>query len=292
LTIEERLNEPRRLAALRGTGLLDSGPEEPFDQICRIASELLHAPSAFVSLVAGNRQYLKSTSTSEGSGVDDFDPDVSLDSSFCKYAVASGQPFLVEDARKMPLVRDNDAVRRGVIAYAGVPFHADGEAIGAICVVDSQPRRWSDGDVDKLRSLARSLEELIAVGPGRAEAPENDGALRESLGGFLRALDRYRAILAASHVDLGLEREARHDLVARSEALHRDFARAPGVAPGSDTLIVELRRYLGAEERRRKAAERFAAGTGDLGELQDSIAEVSHAEDSLRIAALDSGIPL
>jgi hypothetical protein len=54
------VNAPDRLAALDRTGLLDSPAEEGFDRLTRLASRLLRAPVALVSLVEARRQYFKS----------------------------------------------------------------------------------------------------------------------------------------------------------------------------------------------------------------------------------------
>lgn len=293
MDIEEQLNDPHRLAALRRTGAMDSGPEQSFDQICRLATELLKAPSAFVSLIDGKRHYIKSSCGDGEEGVDSFERDVSLEISFCKYVVASGEPWLVDDARENSLVRDSDAVRRGVIAYAGVPFGAEGETIGALCVVDSRPRHWSPGDIEKLNGLARSVEGLLSPAINNDESSDHSkltgmfDALRE----HLRALDDYRDIVDKPDINLSAERAALERVTKASGELHREFSTNSGLlGPGMEQLLLGLRQYFGAEERRRKAAEQFAGGSGQLGDLKAAIFEVSQAEDNLRLVALDSGL--
>ena len=54
------LHDPARLAELRRTALLDSGADEAFDRLTRVAAALLNAPVALISLVDANRQYFKS----------------------------------------------------------------------------------------------------------------------------------------------------------------------------------------------------------------------------------------
>ena len=104
---------------------------------------MLHAPVALVSLVDRDRQFFKSClglpepwASERGSP---------LSHSFCQHAVASREPLLVTDAREHPVLRDNLAIRdMGVIAYAGIPLiDADGYALGTLCVIDSQPRHWT-----------------------------------------------------------------------------------------------------------------------------------------------------
>lgn len=85
--------------------------------------------------------------------------------SFCKYVVATDGPLVIEDARVHPLVCDNPAVQElGVIAYLGVPIHAPGgEAIATLCVVDSQPRHWTEEDVESMEDLAASIATEVAL---------------------------------------------------------------------------------------------------------------------------------
>jgi signal transduction histidine kinase len=86
-----------------------------------------------------------------------------LSYSFCKYAVASGEPFIVEDARTNAIVRENLAVSElGVMAYLGVPlFDETGCAFGALCAADMRPRRWDRTDLEILKNIAaQAMKEL------------------------------------------------------------------------------------------------------------------------------------
>ncbi len=59
-SVATAVRDPARLAALRDARLLDTGPEESFDRLTRLAVELLDAPVSLVSLVDEDRQYFKS----------------------------------------------------------------------------------------------------------------------------------------------------------------------------------------------------------------------------------------
>jgi signal transduction histidine kinase len=82
-----------------------------------------------------------------------------LTHSFCMHVVATGEPLIIEDARLHPVLQENLAVDElGVVAYAGVPLNAsEGEAIGTICVIDTQPHFWTDDDLCVLGELADSV---------------------------------------------------------------------------------------------------------------------------------------
>jgi len=88
-----------------------------------------------------------------------------LTHSFCQHAVASREPLIVTDAREHPLLRDNLAIRdMGVIAYAGIPLiDDDGNALGTLCVIDSQPRHWTSHQIELLSDIAASVVTEISL---------------------------------------------------------------------------------------------------------------------------------
>ena len=143
-----------RLAAVARTVLLDTPPEEAFDRLTRMAARLLGAPVSLITVVADDRQFFKSAMglpepwASRRSAP--------LSHSFCRQVAVSGEPLIVEDTRRHPLLRSNPAVREfGWIAYAGVPLVTrDGAVVGSFSVVDGMPRLWSERDVALLRDLA------------------------------------------------------------------------------------------------------------------------------------------
>jgi PAS domain S-box-containing protein len=142
-------------------GLLDTPPEEAFDRLTRLAARLLRAPVALVSLVEPHRQFLKSTFGLPEPAV----REAPLSHSFCKHVVATSAPLVVNDAREHPLVCDNGAVEDlGVVAYLGVPFRAPaGEVLGALCVIDHEPRAWHDEDRRVLEDLAAVLTDEVEL---------------------------------------------------------------------------------------------------------------------------------
>ncbi len=152
-----------RLQALDDTHLLDSAPEEDFDRFTRLVSKLLTVPVALVSLVDNDRQFFKSA-------IGLTEPWASarqtpLTHSFCQHAVTTRLPLVIDDARTHPLVRDNGAVLEiGVGAYAGVPIvTADGDALGALCAIDSGPRVWTQEELASLHDLTALLVAQIEL---------------------------------------------------------------------------------------------------------------------------------
>lgn len=185
---EQILRDPSRVAALRRSELLDTPSEEVFDRLTRLAAKALEAPVALFSLIDEERQFCKSVVGLPDVWVSGRDSPLSY--SFCQHAVAMGVPLTIEDARKHPLVRQDPATMRGVIAYAGVPLiTSDGHALGTLCVIDFQPRSWSDGEVQTLAELAAVVVTKIELRMAVRSAEVAKAALRESEERFRTAFE-------------------------------------------------------------------------------------------------------
>jgi diguanylate cyclase (GGDEF)-like protein/PAS domain S-box-containing protein len=182
------LRNPSRVAALREADLLDTPSEEVFDRLTRLAAKALEAPVSLFTLIDEHRQFCKSVVGLPDVWVSGRDSPLSY--SFCQHAVAMGVPLVIEDARKHPLVRQDPATMRGVIAYAGVPLvTSDGHALGTLCVIDFQPRKWSDGEVQTLAELAAVVVTKIELRSAVRAAEHARSALRESEGRFRTAFE-------------------------------------------------------------------------------------------------------
>ena len=154
------LASPKRLASLAATRLLDSGAEEVFDRLTRLASNVLGVPIAAVTLLDATRQFIKS-----GVGLDLENQslrNVPVEFSFCQQAVRSRQPFVVNDTRREPLVKGSPFAGR-LLAYAGIPIKSGGEALGAFCVADDKPRQWTERELAILKDLSAAVESQIAA---------------------------------------------------------------------------------------------------------------------------------
>jgi GAF domain len=164
------LGNAERLRDLHQTGLLDSAPDEAFDRLAQLAAKLLNAPVALISLVDEDRQFFKSCvglgepwSTTR---------ETPLSHSFCRHALGSPEPLVIEDARTHPLVRDNLAIRDlDIVAYAGVPLITpSGHALGTLCVIDHQPRSWTSDQIETLKTLTAAVVSEIELARARTAA--------------------------------------------------------------------------------------------------------------------------
>jgi serine phosphatase RsbU (regulator of sigma subunit) len=154
---------PARLAAVRLAGLLDTGPEEPFDRLARLAATLLGTPFAFVTVVDDRRAYWKSCIGIDATGP--ADRQNTVEESFCRYVINSGSHVVITDARTDPRCHDNPSIdSMGVAAWAGYPIHApNGEILGTFCVLDTLPRDFTPHDLQILDTLSHAVASEIAL---------------------------------------------------------------------------------------------------------------------------------
>jgi serine phosphatase RsbU (regulator of sigma subunit) len=161
--VPARIFDPDRLTAVRRTGLLDTGAEEAFDRLTRLAATLLGTPFAFITIVDDTRSYWKSSV-----GIDSNDPadrQNTVRQSFCQYVIGSEAELIVDDARADLRTRDNPSIElMGVAAWAGFPVRSPaGHVLGTFCAVDTVTRHWTPHDIDVLRTLSRAAAGEIAL---------------------------------------------------------------------------------------------------------------------------------
>lgn len=295
--IDDVITDPERLAALGKTGLLDTPSDDAFNQLARLAMRLTDAPIALISLVDAERQFFHTCIGSFGDICEGGQTPVQH--SFCQYAVATREPFIIEDARKHPLLKDNPAVTEfGVIAYAGIPIIiADGHAIGSLCVLDSKPRAWRTQDIETLKSLAQAvtssigLRERAQIGGLVVDTASGHSAkdleLEDIVGDLLAALDSYSQLLAGSEGEeatLADEAALQEEIVRTEAALNRLCERVIDF----DGLSMDHRRLLEAAMAYGDAKRRRSHAAQDFQQLRVTLSEVEAAGR----ASLDSELNL
>lgn len=133
-------DEDLRCAVLPSYGLLGSAPEREYDAITALVAELLDVPICLITVIGERTQWLKSR---HGLQVES----TSRDASFCAHAIVADEVLVVPDARKDPRFRGNPLVlgEPHIRFYAGAPIvTAEGAHLGALCVIDRQPRASVD----------------------------------------------------------------------------------------------------------------------------------------------------
>ncbi|MBD1862904.1 MULTISPECIES: response regulator [Trichocoleus] len=146
-------NESARLEALSQYNILDTAPEQAFDDLTRLAAQICETPIALVSLVDARRQWFKSK---VGLSVQETPRDVA----FCAHALHKPKIFIIPDALADERFANNPLVTSAphIRFYAGVPLVTpEGYPLGTLCVIDYVPRQLSEWQIEALYALARQV---------------------------------------------------------------------------------------------------------------------------------------
>jgi anti-sigma regulatory factor (Ser/Thr protein kinase) len=172
LSVGLSMDEAARLSALRKYRILDTDPEQAFDDLTLLASHICETPIALISLIDADRQWFKSR---VGLTI----AETSRSVSFCTHAIKQRELFVVPDARCDATFRDNPFVvaENGIRFYAGAPLITpEGHALGTLCVLDNVPRTLTPEQVEALKALRRQVEAQLEL---RANLFDLDLALKD-----------------------------------------------------------------------------------------------------------------
>ena len=171
--------DTERLTALDRYSILDTPPEQGFDDLARLAAELLGAPMAAVNLIAEGRQWFKAE---VGLGV----REMPLDNSICARVMLQPSelviPDLLEDSRFNcnPLVTSGPGLR----FYAGELLQTpDGLPLGTLCILDTKPRPEGLTSQQQfiLQALARQVMGQLELRRAMARQARSEALQRRTL---------------------------------------------------------------------------------------------------------------
>jgi len=157
---EAELEEIDRQLLLGELGVLDTPPEQAFDDLVRIAARLCGTPIALVTLLDPDRQWFKANFGLA-------QRETPRAHAFCAHAVLEpNRLMVVEDASQDPRFASTPMVagHPHLRFYAGAPLVlAEGVAVGTLCVCDTLPRQLDEGQRDALSALARQVMSLLEL---------------------------------------------------------------------------------------------------------------------------------
>ena len=172
-------NEAERLEALESYQILDSEPEQVFNDTAALAAFICGTPISLITLVDGTRQWFKARV-----GLDR--TETPLEQAFCQYAMrTTGELFEIPDATQDPLFAHNPLVTGDphIRFYAGAPLlSSEGLPLGTLCAIDTVPRQLSADQRTALRILARQTMSHLELRRTRLQLEDE----RQKLEGVLR----------------------------------------------------------------------------------------------------------
>jgi len=141
-------------------GLLAEAEDEMLQSIVEEAARNLSTPIALVNLVLEEIQFFKAhyglpmpLATARGT---------ERDVSFCQFVVRDGVPFVVTDAKQDPRVPQHLVNNFDIQAYLGMPVQVNDVIVGSLCVIDTQPRKFSTEEHEALQTLAERVNARLA----------------------------------------------------------------------------------------------------------------------------------
>lgn len=171
-------NDQERTEVLKRYKILDSPPERAFDNLAHLAAQIFSVPVCLISLVDTDKVFFKAN---VGMGDTKSAP---RGSSLCSLAILNTELTIFEDTRTEACLLTNPLVAGnfGLQFYAGAPLITDdGFAIGTICLVDKQPRKFSKKEEEILKGLGRIVMDEIELRLSAIHEIEQQQFLNEEL---------------------------------------------------------------------------------------------------------------
>ncbi|MBT9395359.1 GAF domain-containing protein [Hymenobacter sp. NST-14] len=153
-------DESRRQQALHGFYIAGTAPEKLFDDLAALVAKLFGTPISLISLVSRDQVHFKAQAGLPGATA------VPREDSLCSVVVLKSDTVVFENLQKSPCALVNPEVAQALELrfYAGSPLlDENGQAIGALCVIDHQPRTFTAQEKDLLQRLASVVMRTVEL---------------------------------------------------------------------------------------------------------------------------------
>lgn len=208
------------------TGLVGSPADKEFDRLAKLTCNLIGASTGFITLVGKHEHYYKSILWN-GENTEPRAEKKPLQS-FCQHVVVSNDMVIINDTRKDKLVSDDEIENRlNLAAYLGTPLRTpNNEVIGALCVVEQDPRTWNQEEKGFLSEMGELVMKEIALSYYANENKSIEQALSDRTDEL--EISQERLNLALEAINIGLfEWDMERDLVNMSSELLAQIGEKP-----------------------------------------------------------------
>ncbi len=170
------VNEKSRLSTLDKLQLFESGPEENYDNITKLASMICGTPVSLITLIGEDRQWFKSKI---GTDINEAPREIT----HCSHAILNPEDLMeVQDTREDERFSDNPYTTGTpqILFYAGMPLKAyNGDVLGTLCVLDVKPNVLNQEQKESLKALANQVENLFELRRHNLELEKTTVELKE-----------------------------------------------------------------------------------------------------------------
>jgi PAS domain S-box-containing protein len=248
--------EQARLDALERYAVLDTPPEQPFDDLARLAALVCETPMAQINFVDSVRQWSKAAVGGPRAVMP-------RERGLCARAIARHDPLVLDDA-----VGDDGHLAGLALAYgeptirfyAGVPLVTpDGYAIGTLCVLDHRSRDLSPDQREALIALSRQVLAQLELRQPRSPARQlaeraPSGAYSRPDGDLREREEAFRGLARAVSEGMGITIVVEGCIVAANHAFGKLFG-----YESAEIIGLELSDFIASETRETPSVREASA---------------------------------
>ena len=183
-------DEKLRLADLDEYRILDTPPEPAFDDLARLSARLCGAEVGVIAFMDATRVWLKARV-----GIDV--TELPRESSICSRAVLANDLFAIPDIAAHPEFKRHPlaVAEVGMRFFAAMPLVSPrGHAVGALCVLDRQPRQLRPEQAEALAVLGRQVITQLEARRNLRRLEESISSHEQSEAALRLAEEKYRSI--------------------------------------------------------------------------------------------------